>query len=108
MPFHRAVLCGEVTISANATHNSVQLWHDLNGCNAAIKAFEMYFWYLTEECAISSLFLNRFSDFELHDIDQRRTRTPVPKKLKKNTQVSDKYIIYIEIFLLRRRSLGSI
>src|SRR6218665_584771 len=42
------------------------------------KAFESHIWYLTEECAVFSLFSNQLRESEQQDIVLRLNRTLVP------------------------------
>ena len=79
------------SIGANAVYNDLKIWHDLNKyckhdpqvANAAIKA-ERHFWYLTEECAVFSLFSNRLSSSEWQQIARTLFRIPRPKEFERD------------------------
>src|SRR5678815_5441797 len=72
------------SIGADAAYNDLKLWHGLkNYCkhdsqvaNVALKAIERHFWYLTEECAVFSLFSNRLSSSERQIIARTWHRIP--------------------------------
>ena len=75
-------------LGADAAYNDLKLWHDLNKyckhdpqvANAAMKALERHFWYLTEECAVFSLFSNRLSTSERQQIARTLLRIPRPRQ----------------------------
>lgn len=79
------------SIGTDAAFNDLKLWHDLNKyrkhdpqvANAAIKAMERHFWYLTEECAVFSLFSNRVSDSERQQIARTLLQIPRPKEFER-------------------------
>ena len=58
-------------VGADASYNDLELWHDLNEyrkydekvANVAINALERHFWYLTEKCAVFSIFSHRLPDY---------------------------------------------
>ena len=53
--------------------------HEPRISNVAIKALEKHFWYLTEECAVFSLFSNNLLGSERQDIARRLNRTASAK-----------------------------
>jgi len=73
-------------VGADAPYHDLQLWHHLNDyrkfdadvANAAIVALKRHLWYLTEECAVFSLFSNRISSAERQQIARQLLRTPRP------------------------------
>jgi len=86
------------SFGSDASYNDLllQLRHDLNDYKEhdtrvlfpvqlviRPKAFERHIWYLTEECAIFSLFSNQLPDSEQQNIVLRlNNRTPVPSSKK--------------------------
>ncbi|GBM85416.1 hypothetical protein AVEN_114591-1 [Araneus ventricosus] len=78
------------SIVADAPYNDFKLWHDLKKycrhdpqvSNAAMKAMERHLWYLTEECAVFSLFSNRLSSSERQLIARTLLRIPPPKEFE--------------------------
>ena len=79
------------SVGADAPFNDLQLWHELNEyrkhdasvANAAINAMERHLWYLTEECAVFSVFSHRVSDAERQQLARQLSRTPRPKAFTK-------------------------
>ena len=71
-------------------YNDLLLWHELNDykkhdpkvVNAANKAFDRHFWYLTEECVVLALFSNSLSNRKTKGIAQQLSRIPCPKNFE--------------------------
>jgi hypothetical protein len=111
------------SIGVDAPFNDLQLWHDLqkyrkydwNVANAAISALKRHFWYVTEECAVFSLFSKRIMDSERQQIARKLLRTTCPEEFEKGQPIfpslkqSTKLIDLIgpqSWFLFRNISIG--
>ena len=81
----------KASVGVDAPYNDLQLWHDLHEyrlydekvADAAIKALERNFWYLTEECAVFSMFSNRISNAERQQRARCLLKTRCPKEFEK-------------------------
>ena len=81
----------KASVGADAPYNDLELWHDLNEyrkydekvANVAINALERHFWYLTEECAVFSIFSHRLPDAERQQIARCLSKTRCPKEFEK-------------------------